>query len=137
MLKDGRLLQFATPQEIYAAPASKAVAEFVGLSTILSGKVCATDQIDVGFAKLHTPTGTRTMGQTIHALIRPEHVQVDPDAAAINRLMGQTTAVRYLGALSRFDFSLPGVDRPILAEAAKVASSSIAISPEHIRLLDE
>jgi putative spermidine/putrescine transport system ATP-binding protein len=137
MLKDGRLLQFATPQEIYAAPASKAVAEFVGLSTILPAQVCGANEIDVGFARLHAPTGSRKQGQKVHALIRPEHVQIDPSPSAINRLTGQTTAVRFLGALSRFDFSVPGAEKPILAEAAAVASQAIAIAPEHIRLLDE
>ncbi len=137
MLKDGRLLQLATPQEIYAAPASKAVAEFVGLSTILSAQICGADEIDVGFARLRAPTDRRTVGKKLFALIRPEHVQVDPDASAINRLHGQTTAVRFLGALNRFDFSVPGSEKAILAEAARVAREAIAIAPEHIRLLDE
>ncbi len=137
MLKDGRLLQCATPKEIYAAPSCKAVAEFVGLSTILSAQVVAQDEIDVGFARLHAPTGQRSAGQKLYALIRPEHVEVDPAPQAINRLTGQTTAVRYLGSVSRFDFSVQGAPQPILAEASQVASQAIAIAPEHIRLLDE
>lgn len=137
MLKDGRLLQCATPQEIYAAPASKAVAEFVGLSTILPAQVCAHNEIDLGFTRLHTDTDKRTIGKTLFALIRPEHVQVDPAPDAINRLTGQTTATRFLGSLSRFDFSVPGAEKPILADAACVAREAISVAPEHIRLLDQ
>jgi putative spermidine/putrescine transport system ATP-binding protein len=137
MLKEGRMLQFATPQEIYAAPVSKAVAEFVGLSTILPAQVSGANEIDVGFARLHAPTGSRTQGHKLFALIRPEHVQVDPDTSAINRLAGQTTAVRFLGAINRFDFSVPGAQKAVLAEAACVARDAIAIAPDHIRLLDE
>jgi putative spermidine/putrescine transport system ATP-binding protein len=137
MLKDGHLLQLATPQEIYAAPASKAVAEFVGLSTILPARVCGINEIDVGFARLQAPTSQRSSGQKIYALIRPEHVQVDPDSSALNQLKGRTTAVRFLGSLSRFDFSVAGCVTPILAEAATAARETIAIAPQHIHLLDE
>lgn len=137
VLKEGVLLQCATPQDIYAAPRCKAVAEFVGLSTILSATVCAVDEIDVGFVRFKTPTGGRAVGQQVHALIRPEHVQIDPAQDAVNRLTGQTTAVRFLGALSRFDFAVSESAPPILAEASQVARHSIAIAPVHIRLLDE
>eukprot|EP01034_Spumella_vulgaris_P005357 gene5356-biopygen4710 len=45
MLKDGRLLQIATPRDIYEQPASRAVAEFVGLSTILPAKVLSPGRL--------------------------------------------------------------------------------------------
>jgi putative spermidine/putrescine transport system ATP-binding protein len=136
MLKDGRLLQIATPREIYEHPASRAVAEFVGLSTILPAKVSGADRIDLGFAELAAATGARAIGAPVHVLVRPEHIQADPAPGSVNLLAGRTGAQRYLGALTRYDFQVPGAARPFLAESALPAAGAIAIAPEHLRLLD-
>ena len=136
MLKDGRLLQIATPRELYEQPASRAVAEFVGLSTILTGKVSAPGRVDLGFAELIAYTGDRAVGAAVHLMVRPEHIRPDPAQDSVNRLPGQCGAQRYLGALTRYDFAVQGADKPFLAESAVPAQHSIAIASEHIRLLD-
>ena len=136
MLKDGRLLQIATPRDIYENPASRAVAEFVGLSTILPAKVSASGRLDLGFAELAAPTGSRTAGSAVQVLVRPEHIQADPPAGSINRLAGRIGAQRYLGALTRYDFEVAGASKPFLAESATPAAEAIAIAPDHLRLLD-
>lgn len=136
VLKDGCLLQLATPKDIYERPVSTAVAQFVGLSTIFKGTVLAQDWVDLGFTKLVTPTQSRATGQTVHALIRPEHVEVNPSENAVNRLTGHVGAQRYLGSLSRFDFHVAGADVVVLCEARSLPDSAIAISPDHICLLD-
>lgn len=136
MLKDGRLLQIATPREIYEQPTSRAVAEFVGLSTILPAKVASPGRLDLGFAELQAYTGTRAEGAEVHVLVRPEHIQPDPSPGSVNRLAGRTAAQRYLGALTRYDFEVPGAGKPFLGESAVPAAESIGVAPEHIRLLD-
>ncbi len=136
MLKDGRLLQIATPRDLYEQPASRAVAEFVGLSTILPCTVSAPGRVDLGFAELHAHTGGRAVGAALHVMVRPEHIRPDPAPGSVNRLQGQRGAQRYLGALTRYDFAVPGADKPFLAESSVPAQDSIAIAPEHIRLLD-
>jgi putative spermidine/putrescine transport system ATP-binding protein len=136
MLKDGHLLQIATPRELYEQPTSLAVAEFVGLSTILPATVSAPGRVDLGFAELAAATGARATGTKVHLMVRPEHVQADPPLDSINRLSGQCTAQRYLGALTRYDFNVPGASKPFLAESPAPATQSIGIAPAHIRLLD-
>lgn len=136
VLKDGCLLQLATPKDIYEQPVSSAVAQFVGLSTIYKGTVLAQDLVDVGFAKLVASTQHRVAGQTVHALIRPEHVQIDPLEITLNRMTGRVGAQRYLGSLSRFDFHIPGAATPLLGEARSLPTAAIAVAPEHICLLD-
>ncbi len=136
VLKDGRLLQIATPRDIYDQPANRAVAEFVGLSTILSATVSARDRLDLGFAELLAPTGNRSAGSAVQVLVRPEHIQADPPAGTVNRLSGRTGAQRYLGAFTRYDFEVAGADKPFLAESAAPAQAAIAIAPQHLRLLD-
>ena len=136
MLKDGRLLQIATPRDIYENPASRAVAEFVGLSTILPAKVAGLNKLDLGFAQLAAPTGMRAPGTALHVLVRPEHIAADPAPGTPNRIAGRCGAQRYLGSLTRYDFEVPGAPRPFLAESARPATEAIAIAPGHIRLLD-
>ena len=136
VLKDGCLLQMATPKDLYERPASTVVAKFVGLSTIFKATVVTQNLIDLGFTKLIVPTINRAIGQAIYALIRPEHVQIDPPEKTPNRLTGRVGAQRYLGSLSRFDFHVPGAASAILCEARTMPESAISIQPDHICLLD-
>jgi len=136
VMKDGALLQFDTPEGIYAAPNSVAVAEFVGLSSIFPATVCGDDMIDIGFCRLHTPTHGRSHGAQVSALMRPEHFEIDPDPACTNRLAGAVTLTRYLGSMFRYDFELPGAPRALLVESRQMAREAVRIPPEHIRLLD-
>jgi putative spermidine/putrescine transport system ATP-binding protein len=136
VMKDGKLLQFDAPNEIYEAPNSKAVAEFVGLSTIFSAVVVDKDLIDVGFCKLHVSTNGRALGTKLFALMRPEHFDIDPPTDVVNRLAGVIGVQRYLGSMFRYDFQIPDAPKPLLVESRHLATKSIAISPKHIRLLD-
>jgi putative spermidine/putrescine transport system ATP-binding protein len=136
VLKEGKLLQMAPPKEIYSFPASRDVAEFVGLSSIFPATVSAPDEIDTGFCRLATATGARTPGQRVFALMRPEHLVSDPAAGTVNRLEGRVGAVRYLGSVHRYDFHVADAAKPFLVESHGVAERAVAIPPEHIRLLD-
>ena len=137
VMQDGRLLQIATPRDLYEHPASRAVAQFVGLSTLLPGTVSASDRVNLGFAELAAPTGARTPGTAVHVLIRPEHIEADPPTGSVNRLTGCTGAQRYLGALTRYDFEVAGAGAPFLAESTWPAREAIGIAPAHVRLLDD
>jgi putative spermidine/putrescine transport system ATP-binding protein len=130
-------LQIAAPREIYARPANRAVARFVGLSTLLPAKVCATDRIDLGFTEWVVPTGGRRIGTQVYALVRPEHVQPDPAPGTWNRMIGRSGAQRYFGAVTRYDFHVQGTQTLFLAEAARPAAEAIAVVPEQVCLLDD
>jgi putative spermidine/putrescine transport system ATP-binding protein len=137
VLRDGRLMQFDTPQNIYESPANKAVAEFVGQSALFQATVVTDGTVDLGFCRLRTATSSRPPGRRVWVLIRPEFCEPDPAPDQINRLPGETRTVRYLGSVCRYDFVVDGADQPFLAQARHPARSAIAIAPEHIRLLDE
>ena len=68
-------------------------------------------------------------------LVRPEHVEADPPPGAPNRLEGRVGAVRYLGAVTRYDFEVRGVRA--LAQGSLPAAGAIAIDPARICLLDD
>ena len=136
VLFDGKLLQLATPQTLYEAPACRTVAAFVGQSTIFPATVLAQDRIDLGFCILATSTGSRALGTAVCAMVRPENVQPDPSEDCPNRLPGHPGMQRFYGASVRYDFHPQGGDKPLLAESRAVARASVGIAPEHIRLLD-
>ncbi|WP_186157152.1 ABC transporter ATP-binding protein [Burkholderia gladioli] len=135
IVEGGRVLQVGTPRELYEQPASTRVARFIGHSTILPGRVIATDRVDVGFTTLCAPTGAAREGEAVELLLRPEHVQADPEQGCANRIHGARGEVRYFGSTHRYDFLPHGAATPLLGEGRVVASHSIAIEPRHLRVL--
>ncbi|MDD5209608.1 MAG: ABC transporter ATP-binding protein [Elusimicrobiales bacterium] len=85
VIKNGRLLQSGEPQEIFARPASKDVADFVGVETLLNGEVTAkTDNlcsVSVGAAALEVISEC-AVGDKVLLCVRPEAVSVSKAAEA-------------------------------------------------------
>ncbi|WP_414448555.1 ABC transporter ATP-binding protein [Burkholderia sp. 22PA0099] len=135
IVEGGRVLQVGTPRELYEQPASARVARFIGHSTILSGRVVATDRVDVGFATLCAATGAHREGDAVELLLRPEHVQADPAPGGVNLIRGACGEVRYFGSTHRYDFLPHGAAAPLAGEGREVARHSIAIDPRHLRVL--
>jgi putrescine transport system ATP-binding protein len=116
----GRLEQVATPRELYEAPASRWVAEFVGDVNIFEGQV---ESREAGRMMISTrDAGTIAVAQPRQAVgktqvcvaIRPEKVKLSrrgpvSDALgprAINRLEGVVTDVSYLGGVTSYKVKL-------------------------------
>lgn len=102
VMNNGRLMQLGSPEEIYERPQSKFVAEFIGLSDFISGRVESFDgrhaQIMVSGTKLTVPTiaGLQT-GQRKLLFIRPNDVEFASDASQENILSGKIQQATYLG----------------------------------------
>lgn len=62
IMSKGEIAQIGTPKDIYRAPATRFVAEFVGRNNILTGKVTDTND---GCAKITTPSGAFTVAATL------------------------------------------------------------------------
>jgi len=80
----GRVLQVATPEMIYAEPATPYVATFVGVSNLVSAEVMAGTAVTrFGTVHLIGPAGRQPSGHAL-CLLRPEHFSVEeaPDGAA-------------------------------------------------------
>ncbi|MEV4350140.1 ABC transporter ATP-binding protein [Actinoplanes sp. NPDC049596] len=94
VMRAGRLEQLAPPAEIYQAPASAFVAEFVGLSNRLPGTVTG-DEIEVLGTRLPliAPSGSKDAT----ALVRPESVTVEPDPDGPGRVVTSS----FLGPISK------------------------------------
>lgn len=73
VMKDGRLEQIGTPQELYATPATPFVADFIGQSNRLETHVLPNGMIDV-LGHAVPPLRPLPAGTRVTAFVRPEHV---------------------------------------------------------------
>ncbi|MDP3894251.1 ABC transporter ATP-binding protein [Nocardioides sp.] len=94
VMNAGRLEQLASPSDLYAAPATPFVGEFVGLSNRIPARVDGQEAMVLG-QRVPVLEGS-TSGEGL-ALIRPESVEViaDPGGAA------RVVSVGFLGPISR------------------------------------
>jgi len=132
----GRLEQVATPRELYEAPGSRWVAEFVGDVNLFEGQVEARENSrlaiatrDAGTVFVAEPRQPITKADVCVA-IRPEKVKLSRrgpasdavNAQAINRLEGVVTDVGYLGGLTTYKVRLDSgaVLRSSMANTARL-----------------
>jgi putative spermidine/putrescine transport system ATP-binding protein len=95
VMRAGRLEQLAAPAEVYLRPASAFVADFVGLSNRLPGRLDG-DAVSVLGARLPLVQAAAG-GPEVTALVRPESVEVVPDTDGPGRVVSTT----FLGPTSR------------------------------------
>ncbi len=152
VLQNGRLLQFGTPSEIYEAPQSRAVAEFVGSANVLEGTVVGLtdDTVEVRLCNdqglvCQRPAREVKTGQGVMVMLQAERFVLGDEAKAIpgGLLAGTVSERLYLGKSIEYVVSLPAYERPITVidhrqDAAVLpvgAAIEIAMLPEHARLL--
>ncbi len=152
VLKDGRLLQFGSPAEIYEAPLSRAVAEFVGAANVLEAVVegVAPDTVGVRLRNgqslvCRRPAHGVAAGQEVAVMLRAERFLLGEEAKALphSQLSGTVAERLYLGKSVEYVVSLPGYERPIAVldsrrhgEGLPVgAPIEVAMLPAHVRLL--
>ena len=71
VLRDGRLVQVATPQEIYDRPADGFVAGFVGRANLIDGEVVAARRRGHAAGRLAVPAQPRPPGTRVRLLRAP------------------------------------------------------------------
>jgi putative spermidine/putrescine transport system ATP-binding protein len=111
VMRDGRLEQVGSPDEVYLRPATAFVADFVGQSNKLPGRV-SDGAVEVLGARLPLIDSAGAAGDAV-ALVRPESVDVvaDPDGA------GRVLSASFLGPTSRITVAMPG-DVLVVAQVA-------------------
>ncbi|HEY3306346.1 MAG TPA: ABC transporter ATP-binding protein [Candidatus Binatia bacterium] len=103
VMDGGRIVQRGTPLEIYGAPQDRFVANFIGLSNFLEGRVTKAGQP----GEVETPSGTLkcvlpegiTAGEAVVVVIRPEDVNLNADGPAHNEniLEGKIETIVFMG----------------------------------------
>jgi putrescine transport system ATP-binding protein len=116
VMDKGIIVQVATPAEIYEAPNSRYVADFIGDINIFDAKVTGNEG---GLVKLDSsglmvaveqPDCPAAAGNAVAFAIRPEKVRISPDAPAdtgFNCAKGEVLDIGYLGDFSLFLVKMP------------------------------
>ena len=81
VMHGGKLQQFGTPHDVYARPANRIVADFMGLVNFIPGKVLAIHgehrHVEAGSLSSDRADGT-SVGDTVEVAIRPENIKLAP-----------------------------------------------------------
>ncbi|MBA5805560.1 ABC transporter ATP-binding protein [Rhizobium changzhiense] len=115
VMSHGKVVQVATPAEIYEAPNSRFVADFIGDVNIFDGKVASSGNgtieiaIDSGFSVRVAASETPSAGSAVGFAIRPEKMRVGrtpPANASVNAARGELWDIAYLGDMTVFHVKL-------------------------------
>jgi ABC-type Fe3+/spermidine/putrescine transport system ATPase subunit len=111
VMENGRILQYATPDEIYNRPAHAFVASFIGHSTLLEGKIvrvdggeCLVAIPEFDGATLLSPASTGAVsGRSCKVVIRTSEIRLSHESfaeSADNVLEGNMTGRDFRGGLT-------------------------------------
>lgn len=127
VMNEGRLVQVGVPRDIYNRPANIFVADFIGTSNCIPGKVLAIENNDVivesewGFRL--RGMGKLTPGQEVTCIIRPEKIRLSHTSERdqevylkTNPLTGKLINIKYLGDRYLYYVSLIG-DHVIIVQS--------------------
>jgi putative spermidine/putrescine transport system ATP-binding protein len=136
VMAEGRLLQVAAPAELYDRPASVRVARFVGHANLWDATVAAPGELRLSFGTLRADTAGLAPGARRTIMVRPESVEVLPEAGAVNSFTGRLVRDRFLGPVRRYDLALDGAT--LLGETASRGQvRAVRIPPDAVRILDD
>lgn len=101
IMNTGRVAQIGRPRDIYAAPADKFVADFLGAANFVAGILTGPGEVqtDIGVFQIGD-TSPATVGSSVLLCLRPECLTVDPTPSvtpAPNELEGKLVAAAFLG----------------------------------------
>jgi iron(III) transport system ATP-binding protein len=106
VMREGRIEQVGRPREVYEAPSTRFVADFIGTSNFIDG---AVEEKHDGVFIIRTPNGLLRVradadfpaGAPVVVAIRPEHVSLElassSNGASPNRWYGRVAARAFLG----------------------------------------
>lgn len=155
VMNEGKILQVGTPIEIYEEPKNRFVAEFIGESNLLKGRiieilnnkivVLIDDKIPL---ELNYQNNNFNLGQLVTILIRPEKAVLYPaDYKLPSSFMGIVEDVVYIGTDTRYLVRInrktrlvirkQNLNRSVIGQFSSGDNVKIKIAPESIRILTE
>ena len=110
VMDKGQLVQVATPAEIYEAPNSRFVADFIGDVNLIEAEVIGKTQdgtrlkttVDQVQIETEQTTGAQA-GEIVWYAVRPEKMRIAhgrPEPGSVNQIGGQVWDIAYLGDIS-------------------------------------
>jgi iron(III) transport system ATP-binding protein len=86
VMRDGRIVQTASPEDLYLAPADRWTAEFVGAGNFVPGRVDG-EVVETLLGRF--PLSGRHGATEVEALIRPEQIRLTPDPVGPARVVAR------------------------------------------------
>jgi spermidine/putrescine ABC transporter ATP-binding subunit len=152
VMNHGVVEQLGPPTEIYEEPRTAFVAEFIGTSNFLHGRLTGVDG-DTAGVRLADGTDVRVRrrpdgpsGGDVLVMIRPEHLALggaSATAGGANQLRALVKQVIYLGSYIRFvaefsngdEVTIEELNLPGAARAAVGETVTLRVAPEHCLVL--
>ena len=147
VLSKGRIEQIGTPADIYNAPGTPFVAEFIGTMNRLEATVADAESgtVELGGRRIPVQAARgRRAGERVLVLVRPETLEVEPsaDGAAEGALPGEVVSHVFLGATTRV--RMASGDRELSADVPSSRAGSLPVgsrvsarfAPETARILE-
>jgi len=149
IMQRGKIGQLGAPREVYNRPHSRFVADFIGETNLVSGKVV---DVSKGQVTVETPLGNMvsdlgadvSVGDRVGCSVRPEHILVGMTGEGQNVIDAEVLRVFFLGNHEQYFFKLPNGDEwkamvyasaePLAQAGAKV---QLSCNPEHVVILKE
>ncbi len=147
VMNAGRIEQIGSPREIYEQPASRFVADFIGETNLLEGRVVGVDgeriQVGLGPHTLHALAERCPIGTQVALSIRPERwaLAKGTPRGEMNRFSGRVRESVYAGSVLRQVVELEGgitvvTTRPgNLADEAAGATVTLTVDPTDVVIL--
>ena len=111
IMKNGMIHQVGHPQEIFRKPATRFVAEFVGVQNIFPGHMVRNGQVEIkGLTEISGPVfTTSSLKGKVTIAVRPEDIIISPKrvkTSARNMFKGRVISIKDLGAVVRVDVNV-------------------------------
>ena len=125
LMRDGRIEQEGTPDQVYRTPKSEFAARFFGQVNEASGVVVEAGQYGYrvsldGGAEIKITSGHFDIGGRIKLFLRAERATVHPsfpNDPAVSTIAGTIVTCDYLGVLARYVVDLAGIQFVVLQPA--------------------
>lgn len=116
VMNAGRVDQQGPPHDIYEHPATRFVADFIGVSNFVAARVetIGDDEVEVSALgtrlRLALPTTHEVyVGEAGLLVLRPEHLHVEDASSSVGvGFEGSVVSVAYLGASASYQIALAG-----------------------------
>ena len=136
VMREGRVIQYGTPEEVYDSPKTRFVAEFLGAANLIRGKTVDRG-LETDFGFLHLEKNPPWSQGTV--AIRPEWIRILDSPPETNGIRGEIREIIYRG--SDFDLWLePGPLRVRTHTYRHFKPGDriwLELAPEELVILDE
>ena len=147
VLKDGRLMQVGTPGELYHNPRSRFVADFIGQTNLLPGRIVAreagTVQVETRAGRFVARRNGQDLPDDVTISIRPEQMQLvrrdtPGSSTGANRLVGKPIETTFLGEASEHVLDVAGLRLKVISAPPLFdvpAEMTVEFDPEDVVVL--